>query len=109
MDEMRLIVVSPVAYVILGVLGTVALLNILLFYYARQESILYEEPVGLLSMAGILHKSDVNAMMERIALEADFNGKTTQAVLKKEGKLDEQRYYFEGSEKKIVQLIPSQP
>ena len=109
MDEIRLIVVSPVAYVILGVLGTVALLNIFLFYYARQESILYEEPVGLLSMAGILHKSDVNTMIERVALEADFNGKTTQAVLKKEGKLDEQRYYFEGSEKKIVQLIPSQP
>lgn len=107
-DEIRLIVVSPVAYVILGVLGTVALLNIFLFYYARQESILYEEPVGLLSMAGILHKSDVNTMIERIALEADFNGKTTEAVLKKEGKLDEQRYYFE-SKKKIVQLIPSQP
>ncbi|OCK97041.1 uncharacterized protein K441DRAFT_549610 [Cenococcum geophilum 1.58] len=108
-DEIRLIVVSPVAYVILGVLGTVALLNIFLFYYARQESILYEEPAGLLSMAGILHKSDVNTMIESIALKADFNGKTTEAVLKKEGKLDEQRYYFEESKKKIVQLIPSQP
>ena len=108
-DETRLIVVSPVAYVILGVLGTVALLNIFLFYYARQESILYEEPVGLLSMAGILHNSDVNTMIENIVLEADFNGKTTEAVLKKEGKLDEQRYYFKESEKRIAQFIPPQP
>jgi hypothetical protein len=107
-DETRLIVVSPVAYVILGVLGTVALLNIFLFYYARQKSILYEEPVGLLSMAGILHKSDVNTMIENIVLEADFNGKTTEVVLE-EGKLDGQRYYFKESEKRIAQFIPPQP
>jgi hypothetical protein len=106
---MRLIVVSPVAYVILGVLGVVALLNILLFFYARQESIQYEEPVGLLSISGILHKSHVNGLIARLALEADFNGKTTEAVLKKEGNLDKQRYGFNESEKNIVELTLSRP
>ena len=65
--EKRLFVVPVVAYVILGVLGVTALLNICLFYSAKQESMLREEPFSLISYAGILHKSeDIKAIMTNI-------------------------------------------
>jgi hypothetical protein len=106
-EETRLIVVSPVAHIILGVLVAVAILNISLFFYASQESMLYEEPAGLVSMSGILHNSDVNTMIERLRQETGFNGKTTEAAMK-EDKLHQPRYYFKEREKRIVRL-PTSP
>ncbi|EXJ68452.1 uncharacterized protein A1O5_08244 [Cladophialophora psammophila CBS 110553] len=54
----RLIVVSPIAYIIVSILLIVALLNVALLVYERQDSILDEEPVGLLGAASILHGSE---------------------------------------------------
>jgi hypothetical protein len=103
-EETRLFVVSPVASIILGVLFAATVLNIFLFFYARQESMLYEEPVGLLSMSGILHNSDLNTMVKKLAQEPNFNGKTTEAAIKEEN-LDQQRYYFNERDKKIISLV----
>jgi hypothetical protein len=103
-EETRLIVVSPIAYIILGVLSTAAVLNIFLFFYAHQESMLYEEPVGLLSMSGILHNSDLNTMVKKLVQEPNFNGKITEAAIKEEN-LDQQRYYFHERDKKIISLV----
>jgi hypothetical protein len=103
-EETRLIVVSPVAYIILGVLFAAAVLNIFLFLYARQESMLYEEPVGLLSMSGILHNSDVNAMVKKLVQDPNFNGKITEAAIKEEH-LGQQRYHFNERDKKIISLV----
>ena len=102
-QETRLIVVSPIAYIVLSVLIIVAILNMSLFLYARQESMLYEEPVGLLGMSGILHKSDVNELITRLAENPDFKGKTTEAAMK-EDRLHQRRYQFDEKEKRIVEL-----
>jgi hypothetical protein len=102
-QETRLIVVSPIAYIVLGVLIIVAILNMSLFFYARQESMLYEEPVGLLGMSGILHKSDVNELIARLAEKPDFKGKTTEAAMK-EDQLHQRRYRFDEKKKRIVEL-----
>jgi hypothetical protein len=102
-QETRLIVVSPIAYIVLSVLIIVAILNMSLFFYARQESMLYEEPVGLLGMSGILHKSDVNELITRLAEKPGFKGKTTEAAMK-EDKLHQRRYQFNEKEKRIVEL-----
>ncbi|KAH0543158.1 hypothetical protein FGG08_002503 [Glutinoglossum americanum] len=103
-EETRLIVVSLVAYIVLGVLAAVAILNISLFFYARQESMLYEKPVGLLSMAGILHNSDVMDVIDTLAKRPNFNGKPTEALMK-EGELVEQLYQFNEEKKRIVNLM----
>jgi hypothetical protein len=103
-EETRLIVLSPVAYIILGVLFAAAVLNIFLFFYARHESMLYEEPVGLLGISGILHNSDLNTMVKRLFQEPNFNGKTTEAAIK-EDNLDQQRYYFNEKDKRIASLM----
>jgi hypothetical protein len=102
-QEARLIVVSPIAYIVLGVLVIVAILNMSLFFYARQESMLYEEPVGLLGMSGILHKSDVNELVTRLAERPGFRGKTTEAAMK-EDRLHQRRYQFDEKKKRIVEL-----
>ncbi|KAH8690408.1 hypothetical protein GQ44DRAFT_780446 [Phaeosphaeriaceae sp. PMI808] len=57
-EEKRLFVQPVIAYVILGVLGVTALLNVRLFYSAKDKSILREEPFGILSYAGIVHNSE---------------------------------------------------
>jgi hypothetical protein len=100
-QETRLIVVSPIAYIILGVLVVVVFLNVCLFFYARQESMLFEEPIGLLSFCGILYNSDVHTMIGRLAEEPDFDGKTTETTIKKCG-LERRLYRFDEGEKRIV-------
>jgi hypothetical protein len=102
-QETRLIVVSPIAYIVLSILIIVAILNMSLFFYSRQESMLYEEPVGLLGISGILHKSDVNELITRLAEKPDFKGKTTEAAMK-EDRLHQRRYQFDEKEKRIVEL-----
>jgi hypothetical protein len=93
----RLIVVSPIAYIILCVLIVVALLNISLFFYAREESILLEEPVGLVSAAGILHRSDVNELVNGVVREEGFDGRVT-ATMRRKDKLMTDRYRFDDRE-----------
>ncbi|OCK95732.1 uncharacterized protein K441DRAFT_658440 [Cenococcum geophilum 1.58] len=57
----RLFVVSPVAWVIVGILLLILVCNALLFVYAaRNYSILQEEPIGLLGNAALLEESDVS-------------------------------------------------
>lgn len=96
----RLIVVSPIAYIILSVLIVIALLNISLFFYAEEESILLEEPVGLVSAAGILHNSSVNEIVNEL-MRQDVNGKIT-AAMKRADKLLKDRYHFDKQQRKIV-------
>jgi len=77
----RIIVVTPVAYTITAMLSLIALLNIGLFFYSRQKSMLLEEPAGLLSYAGILHKShDISDIIEEVQMDPDYNGQTLNAV-----------------------------
>jgi len=57
----RLFVVSPVAWVIVGILFLILACNAFLFTYAaRNYSILQEEPIGLLGNAALLEESDVS-------------------------------------------------
>lgn len=97
----RLIVVSPIAYIILSVLIVVALLNISLFFYANQESILVEEPVGLVSAAGILHKSSVNEIVGELVKRQGLGGRVT-AAMKREDQLMADRYRFDENQRRII-------
>ncbi|KEF53368.1 uncharacterized protein A1O9_10343 [Exophiala aquamarina CBS 119918] len=66
----RLIVVPAVAYPVVSILCIVFGLTIALFFYAKQESILTEEPVGMLATAAILHKSaDVYLAIARLLVD----------------------------------------
>ena len=103
LDETRLIVVSPIAYIILAILIIVAGLNISLFFYARQESMLWEEPVGLLSMSAILRKSDVNAIVEEIANQAGYNG-TIKSSAVKEFEANHRDFVFDKVNNKIIEI-----
>jgi hypothetical protein len=62
----RLFVVTPVAYIIVGIMGLILICNISLFVYAElHHSILYEEPIGLLGNAALLHESGVSAFVSK--------------------------------------------
>jgi Protein of unknown function (DUF3433) len=77
----RIIVVTPVAFTIIAMLSLIALMNIGLFFYSRRQSILLEEPAGLLSYAGILHEShDISDIIEEVQMDPDYNGQTVKAV-----------------------------
>jgi hypothetical protein len=97
----RLIVVSPIAYIILSILIVVTLLNISLFFYTSQESILLEEPVGLVSAAGILHKSSVNEIVDELVKGQGFDGKVT-AAMERGDELTTDRYRFDEKQGRIV-------
>jgi hypothetical protein len=100
----RLIVVSPIAYIILGVLGIVVLLNISLFFEANEKSILLEEPVGLVSAAGILHNSTVSEKVGELVQERGFDGKVTAAV-KRRDELMTERYRFHKEEGRRGRIV----
>ncbi|KAH8667928.1 hypothetical protein BGZ60DRAFT_564229 [Tricladium varicosporioides] len=97
----RLVVVSPIAYIILSILTIVALLNISLFFYSNQESILLEEPVGLVGAAGILHGSIINKMFDEFVKEPGFDGRIA-ASMKRADKLMISRYRFDNIRRVIV-------
>jgi hypothetical protein len=97
----RLIVVSPIAYIILSVLILVALLNISLFIYASEKSILLEEPVGLASAAIILYRSDVNVIVAKLMEENNVD-KIKKTLLQQE-KLKKYRYWFKEELGRIIQ------
>ncbi|PVH78370.1 hypothetical protein DL98DRAFT_656240 [Cadophora sp. DSE1049] len=76
----RLVVVSPVAYIISIILSGVALAIVTMFWYGRQPSVLREEPVGILSHAGILVGSDLLEKMKIMKDEPGYNGKMVEAL-----------------------------
>lgn len=74
-SQTRLFVVSPVAYIIIGVLALLSLYTIIVAIYTHtRHSILHESPVGLLSYAAILKGSDVNALVNDIILLGEKPG-----------------------------------
>ncbi|KAG9229333.1 hypothetical protein BJ875DRAFT_523685 [Amylocarpus encephaloides] len=99
--ESRLIVVSPIAYIIMSILGVVALLNVSLFFYVLQKSILLEEPVGLVSAAGILHNSCVNEIVDNLAKGPEYYGKVSAAIKKQNQELTN-RFCFDERQQRII-------
>jgi hypothetical protein len=97
----RLVVVSPIAYIILAVLMVVAILNISLFFYASERSILLEEPVGLVSAAGILHRSTVNVIVDKFVTGSRFDGRITE-YMKNKDELMIDRYSFDEQQRRII-------
>ncbi|KIW90035.1 uncharacterized protein Z519_09465 [Cladophialophora bantiana CBS 173.52] len=78
----RLIVVSPIAYIIVSILLIVALLNMAVFVYERQDSILDEEPVGLLGAASILHGSkDIEAAVRETKKAPTYENRVVLTAL----------------------------
>jgi hypothetical protein len=66
-SETRLVVVSPVFWIVLALLILAAICNVnLIFYIARSRSILEEEPKGLLGAAVLLHDSDVTKFVAHV-------------------------------------------
>jgi uncharacterized protein DUF3433 len=91
-SETRLVVVSPVAYIILSVLVLVAFMNITLFSYSKQQTILYEEPVGLLGSAALLFDSGLLSIVKSLRESSGFKGKTRRAA-RDAGYLDNTKRY----------------
>ncbi|KAH6886745.1 hypothetical protein B0T10DRAFT_575002 [Thelonectria olida] len=71
----RLFVVPWVAYIIIVFLCiAVCFVGSVFFYVRKSPSILTEEPVGLLSMAAILHGSELLDIASNLRVEPGFNG-----------------------------------
>lgn len=65
--ETRVVVVRPVAYVIICILLALLVMVLWIWHYSRShESILYEEPMGLLGMAAVLRNSKLMDQIEAI-------------------------------------------
>ncbi|KAF2473544.1 uncharacterized protein BDR25DRAFT_352040 [Lindgomyces ingoldianus] len=78
-----------------GNAGTTAILNGCLFYSAREESMLKEEPFGLMSYAGILYKSDINlALMNEIVSAVHDPGRARETG-KKMYNMDEVTWFYD--------------
>ncbi|KAN0110871.1 hypothetical protein V8E51_007258 [Hyaloscypha variabilis] len=84
----RLLVVTPIAYAITGILCAVCLILVWIFSYVRtHKSILYEEPKGLLGSAAILSKSGLESEVNQIRTNMPSNttaGKIVEMVEKEE-------------------------
>jgi hypothetical protein len=104
-EQPRLIVVSPIAYIILVPLSFVALLTIGSVFSARQNSILTEEPVGLLSAAGLIHRSeDFNDEMEPLLKDSQRDGRITAAARRSE-RFARTWWYYSESQRRIMRYI----
>jgi Protein of unknown function (DUF3433) len=74
----RLFVASKIAYALVTLLAAVVLSMLFtLIYTIKTTSILFEEPVGLLSSAGILAQSDVNGFTDTLRRMSWFDGRVT--------------------------------
>jgi hypothetical protein len=71
----RLIVFPQIAYIVLAILFVASVLTIQLFFYTWQESILFEEPVGLLGYAALLYDSNIMRIVEYIRDKARSSDK----------------------------------
>lgn len=101
MSETRMIVVTPMAYVIVSILSVIAILNALLFLHVRQESILCEEPVGLLSVAALLHGSDVSKLAGEIVERDGYSGKILETI-KGDGGLGMEKWFWDVETRRIL-------
>ena len=87
----RLMLVSPIAYIIIGILVIVAGLNAAAFSYGRRASVLLEAPVGLLAVATILNDSDdVSAAIQEIKAVTQCNNRIIHTALHRPPKTFEQ-------------------
>jgi hypothetical protein len=96
----RLIVVSWIAYTIIGVLLVVLCITLLILRYVhRHRSILHEEPAGLLAYAGILCESDVSERALQIRRRDDFEAKkgATSTIITDENLLRGAKCTMEGT------------
>ncbi|RYO93930.1 hypothetical protein DL764_007906 [Monosporascus ibericus] len=76
----RLFVVEWVAYLILTILlAALVLTGWVACYMQRTQSILTEEPEGLLSMAGLLDGSDLMPLVSQIKQQVDYDGRVRRA------------------------------
>ncbi|RYP22784.1 hypothetical protein DL765_001493 [Monosporascus sp. GIB2] len=76
----RLFVVEWVAYLILIILlVALVLTGWVACYVQRTQSILTEEPEGLLSMAGLLDGSDLMPLVSQIRQQVDYDGRVKRA------------------------------
>jgi hypothetical protein len=103
--ETRLIVVSTIAYIIIGILVVLAILTILLFVSRLQESMLVEEPAGLLGVAGLLFESSLLDLVEEINANPAFDGRTRKAA-EALGRLAKTERYRAGEGNKISLVVP---
>jgi hypothetical protein len=82
----RLIIIPPVAFTVIAIMSCMTALTILLFFYAGEESILFEEPNGLLSYAGILHGSEhIKELIDGLKKESGYDGRLIEAFKKRYG------------------------
>ncbi|ORY12582.1 hypothetical protein BCR34DRAFT_600473 [Clohesyomyces aquaticus] len=100
--EQRLFIVDPVSYIILTVLSCTAILNILLFFHARQVSILKEEPYGLLSAGGVLYKSDINTVMMEEVLKENGCSRRARKTAERLYMMEDVKCYWHAEEGKIT-------
>ena len=76
----RLLIVSPVAYTMIGILSCVALIIVAIFCYVKtHRSILREEPKALLGSAAVLCDSDANGEVGQIRGQVS-DGRIREAV-----------------------------
>jgi hypothetical protein len=84
-SETRLIVVAPMAYMITAVLTLVACLTLGAFFYVKQESALFEEPIGLISVAGIVNRSrELQDAISRLTADEEFVGDFRKTAMRSE-------------------------
>jgi hypothetical protein len=82
--QLRLHVVVWVAVVLVLVLVLCVICTVLIWYSVRQNgTILTEEPQGLLSVAGLLHGSNLQGMVWEVGSSQGYNGKFVETLEKK--------------------------
>ena len=100
-SETRLFVVTPVAYTVVGILCFILICNIFLFIYAeRNHSILYEEPIGLLGNAALLHESDVSVFVSEFR-EKHKKKYDKREFVKERYTVKESKCWFDDKERSI--------
>jgi hypothetical protein len=98
--ETKLFVVSPVAYTIVIVLILVLICNIFLILHAeKSQSILREDPVGLLDHAALLDRSDVYSFVSNFRSQNPEASKINDIVQKKYTWKDSRCYFDDESQR----------
>ncbi|RYP72288.1 hypothetical protein DL771_004262 [Monosporascus sp. 5C6A] len=99
----RLFVVEWVAYLILTILlVALVLTGWVACYMQRTQSILTEEPEGLLSMAGLLDGSDLMPLVSQIRQQVDYDGRVRQEGKRRDDVMSRMWVAEAGDHKAIV-------
>ena len=102
--ETRIVVVTWAAYTVVSILAVAAILNVLLFVSRLQESMLLEEPKGLLGSAILLHESNIDKeVVTDIETNALENERPRDAA-KRLGHLHMNERYGTNDENRIMRL-----